>query len=261
MYSNTNYLNNRLDDRPNDGNAVAVRSLLIAAVATIALYFIPYAGYVTYPIRMLVTFVHEGSHALMSLLTGGSVGSISIQPDGSGLTQSYLYGWAPQILVASAGYLGASLYGAAVIGFLRRGVSAKRLLIITAVAIGLATTAVLKGLNPLSTGYTGNIFGLVWGVLLTAGLMLAALRLPKDWANWLTAFIGVQCVLNAFYDLHTLFALSVSSGAATDAMGMARLTLIPAPIWAGIWMLTALVMLAFVLRPARKPALARVPVR
>jgi hypothetical protein len=256
MYSNTNYRNNTSMGRQNDGNAVAVRSLLVAAVATIALYFIPYAGYVTYPIRMLVTFVHEGSHALMSLLTGGSVASISIQPDGSGLTQSYLYGWLPQILVASAGYLGASLYGAAIIGFLRRGVSAKRLLIITAVAIGLATTLVLKGLI-----FSGNIFGLVWGVLLTAGLMLAALRLPKDWANWLTAFIGVQCVLNAFYDLHTLFALSVSSGAATDAMGMARLTLIPAPVWAGIWMLTALIMLAFVLRPARTPALARVALR
>jgi hypothetical protein len=240
MYSMTNSVKNRRFD----GNDIGVRSLLIAAVATIALYFIPYAGYITYPIRMLVTLVHEGSHALMALMTGGSVASISIQPDGSGLTQSYLAGWLPQVLVASAGYLGASLYGAAIIGFLRRGVSAKRLLIITSIAIGLATTLVLKGLL-----FTGNIFGLAWGALLTASLMLAALRLPRDWANWLTAFIGIQCVLNAFYDLHTLFTLSVTSGARTDAMSMYSSTLIPAPFWAGLWLLTAVAMLAFVLRP------------
>ena len=251
MYSTNDF------SRANSGSgSIASRTLLIAAVATIALYFIPYAGYVTYPVRMLVTFIHEGSHALMAILTGGSVESISIQPDGSGLTKSWLAGGLPQILVASAGYLGASLYGAALIGFLRRGVSAKRLLIITSVAVALATTLVLKGLL-----FTGNIFGLVWGVLLTAGLMLAALKLPKDAANWVAAFVGVQCVLNAFYDLHTLFTLSVSTMRPTDAMAMAQSTLIPAPVWAGIWMLTALLMLAFVLRPARKPALARVAVR
>ena len=257
MYSKTGFSGT---NKTNDGAGnVAAKTLLIAAVATIALYFIPYAGYVTYPIRMLVTFIHEGSHALMAILTGGSVSSISIQPDGSGLTQSYLAGGLPQVLVASAGYLGASLYGAALIGFLRRGVSAKRLLIITSIAVALATTAVFKGLL-----FTGNIFGLIWGVLLTAVLLFAALKLPTNAANWVAAFVGVQCALNAFYDLHTLFTLSVSTMRPTDAMAMAQSTLIPAPFWAGLWMLSALVMLAYVLRPtraARKPALARVPVR
>ena len=41
-----------------------LKLLLIATVITIALWFLPYIGVVTYPIRLFVTFIHEGSHVL-----------------------------------------------------------------------------------------------------------------------------------------------------------------------------------------------------
>ena len=222
------------------------RTLLIVALLTIALYFVPYAGLITYPIRLLVTLIHEGSHALVSLLTGGFVQSIKIEPDGSGLTTSMLRGWLPQILVASAGYLGASFYGATLIHLLRRGVPGRNLLLGTAIASGLVTLGIFLGLL-----FTGNAFGLFWGVLITLGLLFAALKLPKEAAGWAAAFVGIQCVLNALFDLRTLFELSVTSGTATDAMSMAEKTLIPAPVWAVLWILTALAMLVFVLRPTK----------
>ena len=62
--------------------------LLIATVITIALWFIPYIGIVTYPIRLFVTFIHEGSHVLAALLTGGAVQSLTISADGSGVVYS-----------------------------------------------------------------------------------------------------------------------------------------------------------------------------
>jgi hypothetical protein len=229
----------------------AIKTLLFAAVVTIALYWVPYAGYVTYPIRLLVTFIHEGAHALMGIFTGGSVASISIQPDGSGLTVTRLYGWLPQLLVASAGYLGASLYGAGLIGLLRRGMEGRKLLFGTGVAVGLVTLGVLGGLI-----HTGNGFGLMWGILLTGALMLAGLKLNRETAGWVASFIGVQCVLNALFDLKTLFTLTVSTLGGNDAANMARLTLIPAPVWAVLWIGLSLGMLWFVLRPARTPALA-----
>jgi hypothetical protein len=235
--------------------ADSVRTLLIAAVVTIALYFVPYAGYITYPIRLLVTFIHEGSHALMAILTGGSVQAISVSPDGSGLTTSLLAGWLPSILVSSAGYLGASLFGAGMIGMLRRGASANRLLLVTAVAVALVTFGALKGiLWPFSAGghpAFSLFFALFWGILLTLGLFIASRKLDAKTAGWVAAFIGVQCMLNALFDLKTLFALSVSTMAGTDAMNMARLTLIPAPIWAAFWMALSIGMLWFVLRPTR----------
>ncbi|MEA2172911.1 MAG: hypothetical protein QOD00_503, partial [Blastocatellia bacterium] len=40
-----------------------VRTLLIAAALSIALWFIPYVGFLTYPFNIFVTFIHEGGHA------------------------------------------------------------------------------------------------------------------------------------------------------------------------------------------------------
>ena len=62
--------------------------LLVATIVTIALWIVPYGGYVVYPIRLFVTFIHESSHAIMAVLTGGAVQSLTIAADGSGLTYS-----------------------------------------------------------------------------------------------------------------------------------------------------------------------------
>lgn len=250
-----------------EGSAAArkagVRTLLIAAAITIALYFVPYAGYVTYPIRLLVTFIHEGSHALMALLTGSPVEAIAIMPDGSGVTLTRPNNIISSLLTSSAGYLGATLYGAILVGLLRRGISGRRLLFGTAIAVGLVTLGALKGIVwPGSWGLPGvNLFGLgfalFWGVILTLGLLLASKKLPQDMADWAAAFIGVQCVLNALFDLHTLFGLSVGTMAQTDARNMEQMTLLPAPLWAGLWIVMSLGMLLFVLRPEKSPR--RVP--
>ncbi len=236
--------------------AQAAKILLAMCALSIGLYFVPWAGYITYPLRIMVTFIHEGSHALMTLLTGGIVQSISIESDGSGLTKSLAAPGIAQMLIACAGYLGATFYGASVIGLLRRGVSGRALLTTTGVLVGVVTLGVVAGiLNPLA--HTFNFFGLLWGCLLTPLLLLAGWKLSSQAAAWVAAFIGVQCVANAFYDLNTLFTLSVSSATATDAMNMQHLTLIPAAFWAALWLLTAVGMLFIVLRPNKKriPAL------
>lgn len=213
-----------------------VRNLLLAGLLTIALYFIPYAGFVTYPLRLLVTFIHEGSHALAALLTGGIPHSMAIQPDGSGVTMTS-GGWG--IIISSAGYLGATFYGAALIAALRRGVPGRTLLLITGAIVGLMTLLL-----------TRNLFGFFWGGLLCAGLVVAGRKLSSEAAAWGAGFIGVQCILNALFDLRTLFDLTVHGSGMNDAANIAHMTWIPAPLWAGLWIVTAFVMLAFVLGPA-----------
>src|SRR5215213_222113 len=88
-----------------------VRTLLVAAAITIALWFIPYAEILTYPFRIFVTFIHEGGHAIAALLTGNSVESLSVAMNASGETYTTKGGLISQILVSSAGYLGAMAYG------------------------------------------------------------------------------------------------------------------------------------------------------
>ena len=159
-----------------------VRNLLLAGLLTIALYFIPYAGFITYPLRLLVTFIHEGSHALMALVVGGAVSSVKIMPDGSGVTMAEAAPGLPSMLVSSAGYLGATLCGALVIGLLRRGIPGRALLLVTGALVGLVTLGVFLGL--LSTN---NFFGLGWGCFLTLALGVAGWKLSPKAAGWLAA--------------------------------------------------------------------------
>jgi len=49
-----------------------------AVLLSIALWFIPFAGILTYPFRIFVTFIHEGGHALVAVLTGNTVSSLSV---------------------------------------------------------------------------------------------------------------------------------------------------------------------------------------
>lgn len=221
--------------------AEAVRVLLAASAVTILLYCIPFASFLTYPLRLLVTFLHEGGHAVATMITGGAVSSISIFPDGSGVTWSR---GGARFLVASSGYLGAMLYGAALIASLRRGIPGRSLLLVTGAMIGLLTLGFVRP--------WANPFGFVWGVAITAALVAGGLRLPERTAGWIGAFVGVQCVMNALFDLRTLLNLSTMPGAPrTDAATLAAMTWIPAPVWAVLWIAASLAMLWVVLRPAR----------
>src|SRR5881397_812287 len=87
-------------------------TLLAAAAISIVLWFIPFAEVLTYPFRIFVTFIHEGGHAIAALLTGNSVQSLSVAMNASGETYTTQGGVWSQMLVSSAGYLGAMTYGA-----------------------------------------------------------------------------------------------------------------------------------------------------
>ena len=66
----------------------------------------------TYPVQLLVVFVHECGHALAAVLTGGSVKELVINPNLSGHMAS---SGGNQFLVSSAGYLTSVAFGALLI--------------------------------------------------------------------------------------------------------------------------------------------------
>src|SRR3954453_16851294 len=105
------------------------KTLLIVAAASVALWFIPFAEVLSYPFRIFVTFIHEGGHAIAALLTGNSVQSLSVAMNASGETYTTEGGLLSQILVSSAGYLGAMAYGALLLVLIRRAVAARIVLL------------------------------------------------------------------------------------------------------------------------------------
>jgi hypothetical protein len=230
--------------------------LIIATVITIALWFVPFADYLVYPIRLFVTFVHEGSHALTAFLTGGSVQSLTIAADGSGVVYSAPSGFFGAILTSSAGYLGSTAFGVLLLYLIRKAFSPSKILFGCAAFVGIMTV-VFGILSPvfnflsLQVAFSSIAFTIISGLLLTAGLLAIARYAKVRWANFAVAFLAVQCLLNSLSDLKTLFLINsplIGSDMQTDAANMANATGLPGILWVLIWIAISILMISVGLR-------------
>ena len=227
-----------------------VMLLVAATVISIALFviswYIPLLSYVVYPLQLFATFIHEGSHALVAFITGNKVMSLTVSPDGSGVVWSQASG-VSQLLISSAGYLGATAFGVILLAWMRYGYSSRLALYIAAGFVGVMT--LVFGLlapfwNLLEKVTFGSVaFTVLSGTVLTAGLLGLAKFGSAKWVNFAVAFLAVQCLLNAFFSLKDLFVISASSNQATDAANMAAATEIPALLWVVVWIAISLVMI------------------
>lgn len=230
--------------------------LLAATVLSIGLWllsgFLPFIGYLTYPIRLFSTFIHEGSHVLATLLTGNTVQSLSVAADGSGVVWSQSSGWLSQLLISSAGYVGTTVFGVALLIWMRYGRSSRAALYASAGFVALMTV-VFGIFAPIFNFFAnvtvlGQAFTVFSGIFLAVALAAIARFASLKWANFALAFIAVQCLANAVFDLLNLFFLSTMTGAQSDAANMAAATGIPSFVWVFIWMGISIVMISLGLR-------------
>ena|SRR5689334_4418811 len=208
------------------------RLLVLASLLTLALWFIPFAGVIAWPIRQFATLIHEAGHAIAALATFGHVYRIALDWNGSGVTL-FSGGWT--LIIASAGYLSTILYGSGLLLLLRRSRNARAVAVFTAALLLLIT--VLFG---------GNLLAWLVGLGFGGGCLWVGLKAKPKVAHFIMSFLAVQCVLNALYDLRTLLFLSAyDSNIHTDAQLMASATngFIPALIWALGWSALAVVAL------------------
>jgi hypothetical protein len=226
-------------------------TLLVAATISIVLWFIPFAEVLTYPFRIFVTFIHEGGHAIAALLTGNSVGSLSVAMNASGETYTTKGGLLSQTLIASGGYIGSMAYGAVLLILIRKTIAA-RIVLIGSAALIFALTLIFGIFKPIVSwgALSGIPFTLLAGAVLSIGLVAVARYASARVATFFVSFLAVQCVLNALLDLKTVFFLSspFAPSVPTDAVNMANATGLPAIIWAIIWIAMAFVILWIAMR-------------
>jgi hypothetical protein len=211
----------------------------VAIAVSFAASLTPWALPLLYPFKLFTTWVHECSHALMTVLVGGRVSSVTIQPDTSGLTYSLVPATrTARALVASAGYLGAALVGCLLMAATRVERRARTILYGVG-AFMLLTVAI----------WMRNVFGIVvvlaWGGAL---IWIARRRRMANALRFLLSLLAVQVALNSVYDIRVLFLVDGPSDAAT----MARLFLLPAPFWAALWMAMSVAMLGWTLWKTRE---------
>ena len=226
-------------------------TLLVATAISVVLWFIPFAEVATYPFRIFVTFIHEGGHAIAALLTGNSVQGLSVAMNASGETYTTQGGVFSQMLVSSAGYIGSMAFGALLLILIRKAIAARIVLMGSAVLI-FALTMIYGLFKPLVAwgALSGIPFTLLAGVLLSVGLFAIARFSSARVASFFVSFLAVQCVLNALFDLKTVFFLSspFAPSIPTDAVNMANATGVPAFFWALIWIFLALGILWMAMR-------------
>jgi hypothetical protein len=194
--------------------------LIGLGLALLLLWRVPGLSWIAWPFRLFGTFVHELSHGLAALATGGQFQRFVVNPDLSGLAWS---AGGVRWIVASAGYVGSAVFGALLI-LAGRLLPARSVLGLLGLAFAL-----------LCAFYVRNAFGAVTGLGFAAALLLAAVYLRGLWAEALLLVLALQLLLDGFQSVIDLVFLSARGDVHTDAATLAGLTGLPAPAWAVLW--------------------------
>lgn len=229
----------------------SLRPLALALVASVLLWQVPFGAYLLYPFKLFGTWLHEGSHAIAMLGTGAGFARMQIFRDGSGLALALRpSGPTAGAFIAAAGYMGAPLWGAAILAIARDERGARRVL----VALGL-----LLGATALAS--IANYFGQVaLGVTGVGFLLLAAIPRPR-WHLALAHLVAAQACIGALVDIRVLYRPNlVVDGKVvrdSDAHSMALASFGTDAnwavwLWASIWLAWSLGILFFALWRVRQ---------
>jgi hypothetical protein len=207
-------------------------SLLLRISLMLAIYLaISYFGgeigrKLTYPIRLLVTFLHEFGHASGALLTGGSVENVQINPDGSGFTRT---AGGSRAIILMGGYLGSALLGNLLLFI---GARAKTFVNIFSIllAVAMLTTSIIW-YNSMFTSIT---------LMLFAGIIILV-TLKTRFARDILLFLGLTSILYIIQDFNVGPSSDLSHYA--EVMG-----LFPPQVWMYIWLGLAVLLLIFNIR-------------
>jgi hypothetical protein len=245
-------MNSRIGEQARPQATLLIAATFISVILWIASLYLPLMWLVVYPLQLFATFIHEGGHALAAVLTGNSVESLTVSPDGSGAVWSQSSGWLSQLLISSAGYLGTTAFGAGLLFWIRYGFSSRIALLASAGLIA-AMTAVFGILAPVWNLFAnvrvgGLAFTVFSGALIAVGLAAVARFATRKWADLALAFLAVQCLLNAVFSLLDVLFISTFTDGHSDAANMAAATGIPGFVWVLIWMAISVVMISLGLR-------------
>lgn len=175
---------------------------------------------VVLPLKLFVVLLHELSHALAAIATGGTVERIVLNLNEGGAT--YTRG-GNAFLMLSAGYLGSLLFGLLLIevaGSLPR--------------LARATLVVLGALLLITSGlFVRNPFGFVFTAAAGAVLFIAAWRFSARAVGVTLLMLGFTSALYALLDIRS--DILQQPGAPSDAYMLAQLTGVPTLVWGVLW--------------------------
>jgi len=226
---------------------------------TVLVSKMPFAEILFMPLTQFTTMIHEMGHAVACILTGGQVTGMTIVPDGAGHGGLTFSQGGIRFIVAQAGYLGTALIGCLLVYLGQFRKLARPVLI----AIGLimaAGTLIFMGSGLLSASMFQAFLSILWGLVLSGAIIWAGLKLKDTAANVVLLILAINTALDSVRSIGVVIAASmVMSGVKSDATTMQMMTGIPALVWACIWALVSMALLALTIWSAYGSKVLKLP--
>jgi hypothetical protein len=206
-------------------------NLAISIAIVVAIFFLWNTVFL-YPLKLLVVFFHESSHAIATILTGGKVIAFEVVPQAGGHVIS---SGGNRFITLTSGYLGSLLWGILIFSM--------------AVSSNLDRTvmAILGALLITITALLGsNTFVLLFGIATGITMLLSAKFLSAKINDFLLRIIGLTSMLYVPLDIYsdTIARSHLRSDAYMLAEEFGGATI----IWGGIWLFISLLFIFFSLR-------------
>lgn len=171
-----------------------------------------------FPLRVLMTLIHEFGHGLAALLTGGSIDRITVEPGLGGLCYTR-GGW--RWVILPSGYLGSMAAGCAMILAASRS-RYDRFFSLAMGACVLAATLL----------FVRSRVGFGYGLLTGAALASSGWWLSEEFNDFLLCFLGTMSCLSAVFGLKYLASYNGNNDA---LMFSHEIFPLPALVWAVLW--------------------------
>jgi len=197
-------------------------------IGLIAIFFL-WNHIILYPLKVLVVFFHESSHALTTVLTGGQVEDLVVNANQGGYVVSR---GGSRFLTLSSGYLGSLVWGAIIyLVAVRTRMDKAAMATVGAMIAGIAFL------------FGSNLFGI--GFCLLTGLVMIILGFKASEAinDFILRVIGLTSMIYVPLDIYsdTIARSHMRSDARMLAEEFGGATL----IWGGLWLLISVVVIIF----------------
>jgi len=208
------------------------QSLLTRVIVILAIYLgLYYFGgiwgrKILYPVRLLVTFLHEFGHALGAIISGGSVENLQINANGSGFARTV---GGSRSIILMGGYLGSAIFGNILFLIAAR---AKPLIhpVLVILALGMLYAAIFWFNSMFTTGF-----------LVFSAIVIFLIIWKTNLAREVLMFFGLASILYIIQDFNV--------GPTSDLEKYAEIMkVLPASVWMYIWLAVALILFAWNLK-------------
>ena len=205
---------------------------LFYLLGLLSLIFLCWDYPIFYPLKLLVVFFHESSHALATLLTGGSVKELVINDRQGGHVVSF---GGNRFIITSAGYLGSLLWGILIYMLSVKTDYDKLIMSILAGCILVITVL-----------FSNSTFSLIFGFVSSVLMFLSAKFLDTGYNDFLLRIIGLTSMMYAPLDIYsdTISRSYLESDAYFMSQEFGGTTI----LWGSVWILISLISIFFCLK-------------